>query len=114
MYWNPFDSAHSGRINSSSGRATILRFILARACGLWDFFFFKAAGGTRVQAVIVIKRDIICDLLRVFNYLLRDNRFFSICVATHKQEGGGFVGHGSLSFGGDGHDGEERCRVLCD
>jgi hypothetical protein len=22
------------------------------ACGLWDFFFFKAAGGTRVQAVI--------------------------------------------------------------
>jgi hypothetical protein len=23
------------------------------ACGLWDFFFFKAAGGTRVQAVIL-------------------------------------------------------------
>jgi hypothetical protein len=22
------------------------------ACVLWDFFFFKAAGGTRVQAVI--------------------------------------------------------------
>jgi hypothetical protein len=24
------------------------------ACGLWDFFFFYAAGGTRVQAVIHI------------------------------------------------------------
>jgi hypothetical protein len=23
-------------------------------CGLWDFFFFNAAGGTRVQAVILV------------------------------------------------------------
>jgi hypothetical protein len=51
MYWNPFDSAHSGRINSSSGRA-ILGFILAGRLWVVGFFFFKAAGGTRVQAVI--------------------------------------------------------------
>jgi hypothetical protein len=53
MYWNPFDSAHSGRINSSSGRAAILGFILAGRLWVVGFFFFKAAGGiTRVQAVI--------------------------------------------------------------
>ena len=55
MYWNPFDSAHSGRINSSSGWAAILGFILALVgCGI---FFFLTAGGTRVQAVIHIIRE---------------------------------------------------------
>jgi hypothetical protein len=53
MYWNPFDSAHSGRINSSSGRAAILGFILAGRLWVVGFFFFQAAGGTRVQAVIL-------------------------------------------------------------
>ena len=52
MYWNPFDSAHSGRINSSSGWAAILGFILAGRLWVVGFFFFLTAGGTRVQAVI--------------------------------------------------------------
>jgi hypothetical protein len=52
MYWNPFDSAHSGQINSSSGRAAILGFILAGRLWVVGFFFLKAAGGTRVQGVI--------------------------------------------------------------
>jgi hypothetical protein len=55
MYWNPFDSAHSGRINSSSGRAAILRFILAGRLWVVGFFFLKVAGRTR----IVCKRGVI-------------------------------------------------------
>jgi hypothetical protein len=40
MYWNPFDSAHSGRINASDGWATILRFTSGRSLvGCWIFFF---------------------------------------------------------------------------
>ena len=57
MYWKPYDSAHSGRINSSSGRAAILGFILAGRLWVVGFFFFKAAGGTRVQAVILKKQE---------------------------------------------------------
>ena len=49
MYWNPFDSAHSGRINSW---AAILGFILAGRLWVVGFFFFFNAGVTRVQAVI--------------------------------------------------------------
>jgi hypothetical protein len=41
MYWNPFDLAHSGRINSSSGRAAILGFILAGRLWVVGFIFFK-------------------------------------------------------------------------
>ena len=41
MYWNPFDSAHSGRINSSSGRAAILGFILAGRLWVVGFFFLR-------------------------------------------------------------------------
>ena len=51
MYWNPFDSAHSGRINSSSGRATILGFILAGRLWVVGFFFFL-----RLLAALVCKR----------------------------------------------------------
>jgi hypothetical protein len=55
MYWNPFDSAHSGRINSSSGWAAILGFILAGRLWVVGFFFLKAAGRTRVQGVITLR-----------------------------------------------------------
>ena len=53
MYWNPCDLAHSGRINSSSGRATILGFILAGRLWVVGFLFFQGSGRTRVQAVIL-------------------------------------------------------------
>jgi hypothetical protein len=33
------------------------------ACGLWDFFFFQAAGGTRVQGVIAPSNRILKKIL---------------------------------------------------
>ena len=60
MYWNPFDSAHSGQINASDGRATILRFTSGRSLVGCGFFFLRllAALGTRVQGIIRSPTDL--------------------------------------------------------
>ena len=53
MYWNPFDSNHSGQINLLSGRTAILGFILASPLWVVGFIFLKVAGGTCVEGVIL-------------------------------------------------------------